>query len=145
MAVSVTLLVGRVIVWVAPALTVGAVSVVAAALTVMCTVEVAVAPLASVAVSSKTYVPWTRLPAVVLSAAALAKVAVEGPLTWVHFVDLIVPPVSDAVPVSVTLLVGRVIVWAGPALSTGCIVVVVFTFTVYFVLSLIQPLSVTRS
>ena len=47
-------------------------------------------------------------------------VAVLGPLCSVHAIVLMIaPPLPDAVPVRVTLLVGRLIVWAVPAPTVG--------------------------
>ena len=59
--------------------------------------------------------------AVVLSALALAKVTVPGPLTLLHDEVTVAPaglPSSDTLPLS-EALAGRVIVWSAPALTTG--------------------------
>ena len=55
----------------------------------------------------------------VLMAAGLAMVDVFGPETCVHEYDEIVPVASLAEPVNVTVLIGKVMVCAVPAETTG--------------------------
>ena len=50
---------------------------------------------------------------------AFVIVAVFGPETSVHAYAVMVPVASVAVPVSVAVLVGKLIVWLEPALTTG--------------------------
>ena len=92
---------------------------VAAALTTTVSVSVLVsAP--SFALSISTYVPALENVAVVASSCENAKVTVPGPLTWLH-VEIGSPPgrpSSVMVPES-DACAGNVIVWSGPALTTG--------------------------
>ncbi len=109
---------GSVIVWSAPALTVGGRF---SALTVI-VISSAVFRTLSFAVSRSTYVPAAEKLAVVSTAAALPNVTVPGPLTCVQAVVTVAGgvgnPSSVTVPSSVATA-GRVIVWSGPALTTG--------------------------
>src|SRR5678815_440879 len=76
----------------------------------------------SFALSRSTYMPACEKLTVVLAAFALAKVAVPGPLTLLHWrrsaAGGLGKPSSLAAPVRLALL-GKVIVWSGPALTTG--------------------------
>ena len=76
----------------------------------------------SLALSRRTYVPACEKLTVVLAALALAKVAVPGPLTLLHWrvsaFGGLGKPSSLAVPLRLALL-GKVMVWSGPALTTG--------------------------
>src|SRR5579859_4181125 len=118
---SVTELVGRVTVCALPALTVGGWLGGGGALTVIVTAALALNPLLSVAVNVNTYAPGAVSPVtVVVRFAAVVMTPVTGPLVWVQAVELMVaPPLPVAVPVRVTVLVGRVIVWPLPALTVG--------------------------
>src|ERR1700761_7778484 len=112
---SVTLLTGNVMVVPPLALTVGATGVGGgggtAASTITVTVAVPVSPLLSVAVSLNTYVPATRPDMVGAKLVPDPIVAVPGPLSCVHTVLLMVAPLFPvAVPLSVTLLTGNVMV-----------------------------------
>jgi hypothetical protein len=61
---------------------------------------------------------------VVTEPVGLLMVAVLGPLVWVHASeDMVVPLVAVAEPVSVTELVGSVIVGSLPALTVGGVTV----------------------
>src|SRR4029079_473179 len=76
----------------------------------------------SFALSRSTYVPACEKLTVVLAALALAKVAVPGPFTLLHW-SVRAPgglgkPSSLALPVRLALL-GKVIVLASPALTAG--------------------------
>ena len=76
----------------------------------------------SLAVRRSTYVPAAEKLAVVSTAAALPNVTVPGPLTSVQVVVTVAggfgKPSSVTVPSSVAAA-GKVIVWSGPALTTG--------------------------
>src|SRR2546429_3132795 len=74
----------------------------------------------SLAVNRRTYVPACEKFAVVALALELAKVTVPGPFSLLHC-TVRVPdgkPSSLAAPLSVAAS-GRVIVWLGPAVTTG--------------------------
>ena len=81
------------------------------------------------------------------NAAALAIVAVTGPLTCVHPVRLIVAPLFPvAVPASVAVLTGSWIVCALPAFTVGgTLPEELWTTTVIVAPLVSQPLSVTVS
>ncbi len=78
-------------------------------LTVTVTVEVPVAPLLSVTVRRKTYVPATR-PVILVRAADELTIVAAPPDTFVQAYLLILPSLSVPLPVSVTLFVGKVMV-----------------------------------
>src|SRR5438093_480209 len=78
-------------------------------LTVMVTLLLPGAPLLSVAVRLRTYVPAVENVAVVASAVASVNVTVPGPLTLLQSTDTIVPSGSLAVPAS-DAVAGNVIV-----------------------------------
>ena len=75
----------------------------------------------SFAVRRKTYWPLVENVAVVDATLGSAKVTVPGPLTAVHAIVRVAPggrPSSVTVPLSVAAA-GSVIVWSGPASTTG--------------------------
>ena len=75
----------------------------------------------SFALSRNTYVPAVVKNAWVIALFALLKLTAAGPLTWLHWI-VSVPlglPSSVALPLSVTALAGNVMVWLGPASTTG--------------------------
>ena len=90
--------------------------------TVTCISSKFVAPRLSIAVSQKRYVPATVRPLIVVARLfGLVKdtSASAGPKTLVQLVPTTVPSESEAVPVTETELVGRVIVLSRPALTMG--------------------------
>ena len=77
----------------------------------------------SLPVSRRTYVPAVDITAEALSELALTKTTVPGPLTFVQLTEIVLPvgsPSSVAVPDNEGPA-GKVIVWSGPALTTGAL------------------------
>jgi hypothetical protein len=78
---------------------------------------------------------------------AADRTAVEGPLTCVHAVlEIVAPPLPDAVPVKLTVEVGNVIVCAEPALTVGATsTTAAFTVIVTVEVEVCELLSVAAS
>src|SRR6185295_17165815 len=111
------LLVGKVRFLSRPAFAVGALF--GAAITVICTVSLSVAPELSVTVNSKLYTPFTRLFTVVNDLVGERMENSLGPSTLLQRYEEIFPSGSVPLPESLTLLVGNVICISLPAFASG--------------------------
>ena len=113
---SVTLEIGGVITWSAPALEIGF----GFGSTIIFTSFVAFAPLLSVTVNRITYVPTTVNPETfVVADDGVPNEIVAGPLMLVHAYAAIVPSESMALPVKLVVVVGSIIFLSSPALEVG--------------------------
>lgn len=128
----VTVFVGRVMLWLAPALTATGTGFTATPVVAL-TVTVP-----SVAVSLSTYDPNVEKVACVTAEFGLLNVTVPGPLTLLQVsVKGPLPPLAE--PFRVTVLVGSVIVWLGPALTVRGGVGPGFTATPAVALTVVVP------